>query len=413
MGFEGGFYIPSSCLNERIHPDWADPIKTTPKEVWLRETGFKTVFANDIKRAAKAAWVPYFSRKKKELPVYRTESIIDLVKQFKMQNENPFPSAIDLITGGFPCQDFSVAGNRKGFNSNKCHENLKISNINEATLENRGRLYYWMKEVIEIVQPKVFIAENVKGLISLDGAKDIIEKDFRGIGEEGYVVKARVLKAVEYGVPQTRERVFFMGFLRSALNSKALGELQKDLISEDYDPFPSPTHLGGFSEKLNFGGKEKDLMPLVSVSKVFKDLKEPEFANGDLSHGSYSKAKWMGSHCQGQIEIDLNKPAPTIRSEHHGNIEFRRLSKANGGKYIDELDNGKIERRLTVRECARLQTFPDDFEFVRKGAIGSEFNLSATDGYKVVGNAVPPLLAYHLAQRLKKLWPKLFRREVK
>lgn len=106
-----------------------------------------------------------------------------------------------------------------------------------------------------------------------------------------------------------------------------------------------------------------------------------------------------GKTCQGQTEVNLKGLAPTIRSEHHGNIEFRRLSLENGGKIEDEFD--LPQRRLSVRECARIQTFPDDFEFVGNGVCGS-------DAYKLVGNAVPPLLAYHIAKRLDELWESFF-----
>lgn len=72
----------------------------------------------------------------------------------------------------------------------------------------------------------------------------------------------------------------------------------------------------------------------------------------------------MGSHCQGQTEVKLNSVGSTIRSEHHGNIEYRRLSIEHGGKYIEEFNQGMAERRLTLRKCTRIQTFPDDYEFI-------------------------------------------------
>jgi DNA (cytosine-5)-methyltransferase 1 len=101
---------------------------------------------------------------------------------------------------------------------------------------------------------------------------------------------------------------------------------------------------------------------------------------------------------QGQAEVRNDRPGPTIRAEHHGNIEFRRLSQEHGGT-----NAGGPERRLTVRECARIQTFPDDFNFVIPG------KLSASDGYRAIGNAVPPLLAWRLADRLDEVWDKLFK----
>lgn len=117
----------------------------------------------------------------------------------------------------------------------------------------------------------------------------------------------------------------------------------------------------------------------------------------------------MGKHCQGQSEVNLSSIGPTIRSEHHGNIEYRRLSKENGGKNTEELESGLPERRLTVRECARIQTFPDDYKFVFK-ASKERKALSASSAYKIIGNAVPPLLAYHIAKHLETNWDKYFKR---
>ena len=116
----------------------------------------------------------------------------------------------------------------------------------------------------------------------------------------------------------------------------------------------------------------------------------------------------MGKHCQGQTEINLNGIGPTIRSEHHGNIEFRRLSVEHGGKILDELNVKKLkERRLTPRECALIQTFPPNFDFVIPSN-NSRFFVSPSIAYKLIGNAVPPLLAYHIAKRLEILWELYF-----
>ena len=119
-----------------------------------------------------------------------------------------------------------------------------------------------------------------------------------------------------------------------------------------------------------------------------------------------SKAKYYGK-MQGNTEIKLDDIGPTIRSEHHGNIEFRRLSKINGGVICSELDMGLPERRLTVRECARIQTFPDDYQFVLDKSKTS-INVSPSSAYKLIGNAVPPLLAYNIAKRLEMIWENLF-----
>jgi len=397
LGFEGDFRVLKESINEKINPDWKCINDANNQWKRLPKTRFQTVFANDIRQDAKIAWENYFCKRGTDSSIYRVDSIVDLVKAHK-NGEKIFPKNIDVVTGGFPCQDFSVAGKRLGFKSDKGHNGTIIED-DMPSIENRGQLYMWMKEVISITQPKVFIAENVKGLANLDNVKSIIENDFRSIAGNGYlVVDARILHAADYGVPQSRERVVFIGFKKSALNKKALSELSSSNINPLYDPYPLKTH--GYTKT------EDGLLPPVTLAQALAGLSEPEKSK-DKSQQKYSKAKYMGKHCQGQTEVDLNDIGPTIRSEHHGNIEFRRLSTENGGKNLKELQKGLIERRLTIRECARIQTFPDDYEFVIS-VNGSTKSVSASDAYKIIGNAVPPLLGYHIAKRLEKNWELYF-----
>ena len=402
LGFEGGFDVLYKSINTNIHPEWAINSKTNSAWIKLPKTIFKTVFANDIISAAKASWIPYFEKRGHNANMFYSKSIVDLVKDHNKE-ATLFPYA-DVVTGGFPCQDFSVAGKRNGFNSYKGHHGGLLKDVDNPSEENRGKLYMWMKRVIEIVQPKVFIAENVKGLVSLADAKEIIENDFRNIGSNYLLVDAKVLSAPCYGIPQSRERVFFIGFKIDKLKKEAFKELSATKISDKYNPYPVQTH----TTYGQFLFRQNALMPQVTVGDYLGDLPEPEETE-DPSHQSYSKAKWYGTHCQGQTEVNFDGIGPTIRSEHHGNIEFRRLSLEHGGKHFQELQKGLPERRLSVRECARLQTFPDDFEFVRKpSTLGKDYKLSASEGYKLVGNAVPPLLAFHIAWRLQEIWPLLF-----
>ena len=118
----------------------------------------------------------------------------------------------------------------------------------------------------------------------------------------------------------------------------------------------------------------------------------------------------MGAHCQGQTEVKLDSVGPTIRSEHHGNIEYRRLSKEHGGLHTEELSAGLLERRLTIRECARLQTFPDNYQFIQN-ATAEYKGVSASDAYKIIGNAVPCVLAYHIAKNIESKWKLYFKKE--
>lgn len=207
IGFEGGFTIPKCCLNTDIHPDWIS--KEDEKYYYLKETDFETIFANDINPYAKRTWVDYFNRKRKRdiSEIYILDSIVDIVKKYRNGEISILPIDVDIVTGGFPCQDFSVAGKRKGFMSSVSHNGEKVDD-NIPTDENRGKLYIWMKEIIEITQPKVFIAENVKGLSNLGEVKDIIQKDFSGSSKKEYIVLTpQILHAGRYGVPQNRERI--------------------------------------------------------------------------------------------------------------------------------------------------------------------------------------------------------------
>ena len=120
IGFEGGFECLRGSINSILHPDWIE--QTKGDWVIVKKTGFNTVFANDIRPDAKAAWVSYFEKSKINAnSIYHIESIVDLVKKAK-NGEKIFPSNIDIVTGGFPCQDFSIAGKRLGFNSEKSHD---------------------------------------------------------------------------------------------------------------------------------------------------------------------------------------------------------------------------------------------------------------------------------------------------
>lgn len=391
LGFEGNFECLKKSINTGIHPDWV----AKEKKAWvlLAPTAFQTVFANDIRPDAKTAWVNFFrKRNPRASDIYKLDSIVDLVKRAK-SGEHVFPDNIDLVTGGFPCQDFSISGKRLGFESQTSHLGRMLEK-DEPSEESRGKLYMWMRDVVTLTSPKLFIAENVKGLTNLHDVKQIIEHDFSQAGNGGYlVVPAKVLYAPDYGVPQSRERVIFFGFNRGALTPEAKKALMQATIPEEYDPYPIKTHGEG-------------MLPYVTCKDAFVGLKEPELSN-DPSQQIYSKAHYMGVHCQGQTEIKLDGVGPTIRSEHHGNIEYRRLSAEHGGKHRQELLANLPERRLSVRECARIQTFPDSYEFILKKTEHHN-SLSSSDAYKIIGNAVPCVLAYHIAKSIESKWNKYF-----
>lgn len=287
------------------------------------DLGFKICFANDINQDACNTYEGYFKHK---------ATCLD-IKEY-LDGNGVIPDC-DVVIGGFPCQDFSLAGKRGGFNT------------------ERGRLYEQMKRVIVLKRPLIFIAENVKGLTNLSGALERIKNDFASI-YPGYRITDHLLMAADYGVPQTRERVIIVG-------------IRKDCLTDFYPP--SPTHA---CDESNEDGRK----PWVTSKEAIEDLWGTENKTKHLpNQNQYSQARNYGEHLQGNKPIKADYPGPTIRAEHHGNIEFHY----------------KKKRRLTVRECARIQSFPDNF--VLKG--------SGSSAYVQVGNAVPPVLAWHIANSVK------------
>lgn len=285
---------------------------------------FETVWANDIN--AKAS-------KTQELNFPHTKVVCDDITKV-LDDKLELPEA-DVVVGGFPCQDFSLAGKRRG---------LTVK---------RGQLYLSMAKVIERVKPKVFLAENVKGLLSWENGLGIqtMVSDFERLG---YHVEYKLHNTANFGVPQTRERVIIIG-------------VRKDVLKENKIVWPEETHSAD--------PEATGLKPWVSLSQAIGDL-EDDKKHSIMPNSGYSKAKLFPS-TQGNTTTKSDKPGPTMRAEHHGNIEFHY----------------KLPRRLSAREAARIQSFPDDFVFVS----------STTDAYRQVGNAVAPVFGWHLAKALEEM----------
>ena len=277
---------------------------------------FKIVWAND---SEKNACKTYHKNLGHNIVCGDIRSI--LKDQYASVFDKPIPSSADIVLGGFPCQDFSHAGKRKGFES------------------KRGTLYQAMSKVIEKTQPKVFLAENVKGLLTINDG-EAIQKIIRDFGALGYHISYQLLLTADYEVPQKRERVVIVG-------------TKKDLLPKF--KFPKPV-------------LKKDHW--ISLAEAIGDLEE--VTEGKEINHYWSKAK--KNKGQGNNAVQKNSPGPTMRAEHHGNIEFHW--------------NGK--RRLSAREAARIQSFPDDFIFYP----------STSSAYKQIGNAVPPVFAWFIAKEI-------------
>jgi len=242
----------------------------------------------------------------------------------------------DIVIGGFPCQGFSVANTGR-------HED-----------DERNKLYLEMIRVIKDKSPKFFLAENVKGILSI-GKGQVFNNILNDFSSLGYRVSYQLVNSADYGVPQRRQRVLIVG-------------VRNDIPFQFQ--FPIPTH-----------SKEADLLrqPWVTVNDAIGGLPAPDTPNDLLNH-VYSKFKIKFNGYIGHRPVDPNLPAPTVTAR----------GDDKGGTVILPHPNGT--RRMTCRELALIQSFPIDFKFV--GGIASVC--------RQIGNAVPPLLAKQVALMFNK-----------
>lgn len=227
---------------------------------------------------------------------------------------------VDLIIGGFPCQGFSIA------------------NSFRSEGDERNQLYKAFVRSVRTLKPKYFLAENVRGLLSL-GKGEVISRIVNEFASEGYRVDYRLFNAADFEVPQNRFRVFIWG-------------IRNDLDVEHFWPIPVTA--------------EKK----ISVSQALKNIPEPGLDSSLKNHVG-SKYKVTNKNFVGCRKLDPDLPCPTI------------IARGNGGGGVNAIPHPLNHRRMTVREQALIQTFPIDFEF--KGSMSS--------CYRQVGNAVPVKLA--------------------
>jgi len=248
---------------------------------------------------------------------------------------------VDGIIGGFPCQGFSVA------------------NLKRSEADSRNKLYLQFIRFIRAKKPQFFVAENVKGILSLEKGK-VFDQIIDNFSKEGYQVMHSLLNAADYGVPQQRQRVFLLG-------------IRNDLSIRNLIFPPKPTHA-----RPNLARKLK-LPSWVSVGKALKNIPEPDEPHNLMNH-DYTKYKLTFNGYLGHRKIDSKMPAPTITAR----------GDERGGVVI--LHHPNNHRRMSVRETAIVQSFPIDFYFCG----------SRTSAYRQIGNAVPPLLAKAVGETIIK-----------
>lgn len=239
----------------------------------------------------------------------------------------------DIVIGGFPCQGFSVANTKR-------HET-----------DQRNKLYLQLLRVVRDKKPKFFLAENVKGILHFAGGK-VYEQILADMRSLGYRVQSRLFNVADYGVPQKRERVLFVGV--------------RDDLKFDFQ-FPAPTH--------DRNGKN-GLPRWVGVGAAFEGIPDPDEEN-DLPNHVYSKYKLNFNGYIGHRPLNPEQPAPTVTA---------RGDDKGGVVILPHPDN---KRRMTGRELATVQSFPLDFAF--EGPLSSV--------YRQIGNAVPPHFAEVVARQ--------------
>ncbi len=263
---------------------------------------------------------------------------------------------IDVLIGGPPCQSFSIAAAQRFLKGDKKFKRTGFKD------RKRGGLIHRYLEVLAETRPAVFVIENVPGLMNLDGGKELGRVlDF--CADLGYrVAEPTVIQAADYGVPQYRQRLIIVGAHGKGARTPIL---------------PPPTHTGG---KTLFTGK---LLPHITVAEALAGL-SPNAANhvprqhNESSVARYRRLRFGQREHLGRVDrLDPRRPSKTVIA---GGMN------GGGRSHLHPY----MARTLTVRECARLQTFPDDFHFY--GNMSRQFTQ--------VGNAVPPLLAEVIARAI-------------
>lgn len=308
-------------------------------DLGFEKAGFKTIWANEYD---KEIWETF--EKNFKNTILDKRSIVDIPS-------NDIPETLGLI-GGPPCQSWSEAGKSRGID------------------DHRGRLFFEFIRVLRDKKPLFFLAENVSGMLA-PRHEEALENIKNHFINSGYNLSFKLLNAHDYNVPQDRKRIFFIGFRKDL-----------DFTFTFPEEFPKKRFL-------------KDA--ILDLKDNALCAKEKNYTNGNdciIDNHEYMTGGFSSMYMSRNRVREWHEPSFTIQAggRHaplHPHAPKMQFIEQNKRIFVPTKEH--LYRRLSIRECARIQTFPDTHKFYYN-------NLMA--GYKMVGNAVPPNLAYYLAKKI-------------
>lgn len=307
-------------------------------DLGFKRAGFNIIWANEYD---KTIWETYIKNHDTPLDTRDIRNIF----------ADEIPDC-DGIIGGPPCQSWSEAGALRGID------------------DSRGKLFYDFIRILKEKRPKFFVAENVSGMLA-DLHKEAVKNILNHFINAGYIVTVKLVNAADYDVPQDRKRVFYIGF-------------RKDLSINYVFPIINKKKLtlrDAIWDLKDTAIKAKDKNKTNGMSCVVP--------NHEYMNGNFSTIYMSRNRVRNWDEQSFTIQAGGRHAPIHPQAPKMLFVEKNKRIFVPGKEN--LYRRLSVRECARIQTFPDNFKFYYE---------NIADGYKMVGNAVPVMLAYYIAESI-------------
>jgi len=336
--------------------------------VGLKNAGFDIVYANDINEDALKTYRKNFPEVHVECKDIMTVRPNDIKKKLKLKK-------IDLIVAGTPCQGFSTSGKR---------------NPNDP----RNKLFRQLFKFVNNFKPKFFVMENVSGLLSMEEGKVFkkITKSFEGIG---YHIQHDVLTASDFGIPQHRKRVFIVGSRKKFRKSKLFPRKQKRKTVTVRDAISDLSFLGIGESSSKYHSR-----PKTKYQKLMRKNSRVLHNHESARHSKKIQNRFAAIPIGMDGRNFFRKPRTSKR-------DLFKLHPKKPSRTITTLPEDFIHyeknRIHTVRELARLQSFPDSFEFLGPRTTGGKQRKYSCPQYTQVGNAVPPLLSEKIFRKLHKI----------